>query len=87
MTHQRFNSGQHFVVVVVTLCFEIYLAFFLKKKKKIMASALEKLMKGTIQKSDAQKAFSPWWETLEDKLLYSLMILGKPELISLQSCT
>ena len=24
-----------------------------------------------------QKAFSPWWEDLEDKLLYSLMIFGK----------
>ena len=41
-----------------------------------MASALEKVMKSTLQKSDAQKAFSPWWEDLEDKLLYSLMIMG-----------
>ncbi len=41
-----------------------------------MASALEKIMKGTLQKSDAQKAFSPWWEALEDKMLYTLMILG-----------
>ena len=42
-----------------------------------MASALEKILKGTLQKSDSQKAFSPWWEELEDKLLYSLMIFGK----------
>lgn len=42
-----------------------------------MASALEKIMKGTLQKSDSQKAFSPWWEALEDKLLYSVMILGE----------
>jgi hypothetical protein len=42
-----------------------------------MASALEKILKGTLQKSDSQKAFSPWWEDLEDKLLYSLMIFGK----------
>ena len=41
-----------------------------------MASALEKIMKGTLQKSESQKAFSPWWESLEDKMLYSLMILG-----------
>ena len=41
-----------------------------------MASALEKIMKGTLNKSDAQKAFSPWWEDLESTLLYTLMILG-----------
>ncbi|XP_059092608.1 uncharacterized protein LOC131887897 isoform X2 [Tigriopus californicus] len=41
-----------------------------------MASALEKIMKGTLQKSEAQKAFNPWWEDLEDKLLYGTMILG-----------
>ena len=43
---------------------------------KKMASALEKLMKGTLQKSESQKAFSPWWEDVEDKLLYTVMILG-----------
>jgi len=34
-------------------------------------------MKGIIQKSDAEKAFTPWWDKLGDKLLYSLLILGK----------
>ena len=42
-----------------------------------MASALEKLMKGTIKKPESVKAFSPWWEDLQDKLLYSLMIFGR----------
>ena len=42
-----------------------------------MASALEKIMKGTLQKSESQKAFSPWWEDVEDKLLYTVMILGE----------
>jgi len=37
----------------------------------------EKILKSTIQKSDSQKAFSPWWEDLEDKLLHALMIFGK----------
>ena len=41
-----------------------------------MASALEKIMKGTLKKSDSQKTFSPWWEDVESKLLYTLMILG-----------
>ncbi len=41
-----------------------------------MASALEKMLKGTLQKTESQKAFSPWWSDFEDKLLYSVMILG-----------
>ena len=42
-----------------------------------MASALEKILKGTLQKSDAQKTFSPWWEDLQDKLRYGVMIMGE----------
>ena len=42
-----------------------------------MAGAVDKLMQGMLHMSDSQKAFSPWWEDLEGKLLYSLMILGK----------
>ena len=42
-----------------------------------MAGAMEKVMRGMLHMSDSQKAFSPWWEDLEGKLLYSLMILGK----------
>merc|ERR1719189_2483228 len=41
-----------------------------------MAGAVDKLMQGMLHMSDSQKAFSPWWEDLEGKLLYSLMILG-----------
>ncbi len=41
-----------------------------------MASALEKVMKGVISKPESVKAFSTWWEDLQDKLLYSLMIFG-----------
>ena len=42
-----------------------------------MAGAVGKMMEGMLHMSDSQKAFSPWWEDLEGKLLYSLMILGK----------
>jgi hypothetical protein len=41
-----------------------------------MASAVEKVLRGTLQKTESQKAFSPWWSDFEDKLLYSVMILG-----------
>ena len=41
-----------------------------------MASALEKIMKGVLKKSEAEKAFSPWWESLSEKMLYGLMIMG-----------
>ena len=41
-----------------------------------MAGAVGKMMEGMLHMSDSQKAFSPWWEDLEGKLLYSLMILG-----------
>ena len=27
-------------------------------------------------RSDAEKAFRPWWENLEDILLYGLVLLG-----------
>ena len=48
-----------------------------------MAGAMEKMMQGMLHMSDSQKAFSPWWEDLEGKLLYSLMILGKSVILVL----
>ena len=48
-----------------------------------MAGAVDKLMQGMLHMSDSQKAFSPWWEDLEGKLLYSLMILGKSVILVL----
>ena len=33
-----------------------------------MAGSLDRMMQGMMQKTDAQKAFSPWHEDLEDKL-------------------
>ena len=42
-----------------------------------MASALEKIMKGTLEMSESEKAFSLWWKDIEDVLLYSIMILGR----------
>ena len=31
-------------------------------------------------RSKAEKVFRPWWDTLEDYLLNSLVLLGEPEL-------
>ena len=30
-------------------------------------------------RSKAEKVFRPWWDTLEDYLLNSLVLLGEPE--------
>ena len=46
-----------------------------------MAGAVDHMMRGMLQKTDAEKAFMPWWQDVEDKLLYSLMILGAVRLV------
>ena len=32
--------------------------------------------------SDAAKAFRPWWDNLEDGIMYSLVVMGKQEIVS-----
>ena len=39
-----------------------------------LAGDLSKAIKG---QSEAAQAFRPWWDTLEDNLLYGFVILGK----------
>ena len=41
-----------------------------------MADIGKALMKNVLGHSDAEKAFRPWWDTLEDFLLYGLVMLG-----------
>ena len=42
-----------------------------------MAGSLDRMMQNMLKHSDAERAFMPWTQDVEDKLLYSLMILGK----------
>ena len=41
-----------------------------------MAAVGSLLMNKVLGHSEAEKAFHPWWNTLEDFLVYSLVILG-----------
>ena len=36
--------------------------------------------KSLLDRTDAEKAFRPWWDTLEDTLLNTLIALGQYEL-------
>ena len=47
----------------------------------VVGSALLDKFIGT---SEAEKAFQPWWDTVEDFLVYGLILLGKS--YSLQKC-
>ena len=42
-----------------------------------MASLGAGLVKEVLGHSDAEKTFRPWWDILEDYLLYGLITLGK----------
>ena len=35
------------------------------------------LTKSLLDRTDSEKAFRPWWDTLEDTLLNTLIALGK----------
>ena len=42
------------------------------------AMALDgELRKSLLDRTDSEKAFRPWWDTLEDTLLNTLIALGK----------
>jgi hypothetical protein len=42
-----------------------------------MASLGEALVSRVLGHSAAEKAFRPWWDNLEDFLIYGLVMLGK----------
>lgn len=48
-----------------------------------MAALAGDLSKKILMHSDAEMAFRPWWDVLEDNLLYSFVILGKIKVFSL----
>ena len=44
----------------------------------LVSSSLEQdLKKQILGRSEAEKTFRPWWDTVEDYLLNSLVLLGK----------
>ena len=43
-----------------------------------MASIGNALVSKILGHSAAEKAFRPWWDNLEDFLVYGLVMLGKP---------
>ena len=46
-------------------------------KEHKMAALAGDLSKQIMSHSDAARAFRPWWDNLEDSLMYSLVIMGK----------
>ena len=53
-----------------------------------MAALAGDLSRKILGHSDAAKAFRPWWDTLEDNLLYAFVVMGKKMFISkLLACT
>ena len=48
----------------------------------LVSSSLEQdLKKQILGRSEAEKTFRPWWDTVEDYLLNSLVLLGKSKKI------
>ena len=45
--------------------------------KQNMSTLEQDLKKQILGRSKAEKTFRPWWDTLEDYLLNSLVLLGK----------
>ena len=42
-----------------------------------MASLGDKMVSTLFGQSEAEKTFRPWWDNLEDFLVYGLILLGK----------
>ncbi len=42
-----------------------------------MAALAGDLTKQILGQSDAAKAFRPWWDNMEDGLMYALVIMGE----------
>ena len=47
-----------------------------------MAAIAGDLSRKILGHSDAAKAFRPWWDTLEENLLYTFVVMGKKMFIS-----
>ena len=44
-----------------------------------MAAVIEgDVKKNLLDRTDAEKVFRPWWDTLEDYLLNILIVIGRP---------
>ena len=48
-----------------------------------MTTLEQDLKKQILGRSKAEKTFRPWWDTLEDYLLNSLVLLGKCDLLAI----
>lgn len=44
-----------------------------------MAALAGDLSKQILGHSESVKAFRPWWDNLEDQILYGFVLTGKPE--------
>ena len=42
-----------------------------------MAALAGDLTKTILGQSDAAKAFRPWWDSIEDGIMYALVVMGK----------
>ena len=46
-----------------------------------MAAVIEgDVKKNLLDRTDAEKVFRPWWDTLEDYLLNILILIGQPNI-------
>ena len=49
----------------------------MKNIKKVMAAVIEgDVKKNLLDRTEAEKVFRPWWDTLEDYLLNILIVIG-----------
>ena len=46
-----------------------------------MASLGDKMVSALFGQSEAEKTFRPWWDNLEDFLVYGLILLGKLDIV------
>ena len=49
----------------------------MNKLEKVMAAVIEgDVKKNLLDRTEAEKVFRPWWDTLEDYLLNILIVIG-----------
>ena len=51
-----------------------------------MASLGDKMVSALFGQTEAEKTFRPWWDNLEDILVYGLILLGKRLIYFVRSC-
>ena len=70
--------SEYFAVYDWYHIFSVYLDFKLIETNLFqMAVVGGALLDKFIGTSEAEKAFQPWWDTVEDFLVYGLIMLGK----------